>query len=99
VTHDFNNIGFFDVYAIAKVGTQVSIPSDTLTVQMFKLGDTNGDGRVTFADIDPFVIALKWGKDTYYASYPSGYWYTADCNVDQVVSFNDVDPFVALIGS
>ena len=102
VTHDFNNVGFFNVYVVAKVGTQLSHPSDTLTVQMFKLGDVNGDGRVTFADIDPFVVALnvwKWGKDSYYAMYPSSYWYTADTNLNNDVTFADIDPFVALIGN
>ncbi len=96
-THDFNNIGYFNVTAVAKVSKQTSDSSVPLTVRMYKLGDVNGDGRVTFADIDPFVEALN-GKIAFYANRPNSYWYTADTNLNNDVTYADIDPFVALIG-
>jgi len=74
-------------------GTE-SDPSVARNVRMFKTGDINLDGRVTFADIDPFVAALSG-----HATWPSNlYWFTADCNWNYAVSFADIDPFVARIG-
>ncbi len=64
----------------------------------YRPGDTNCDGRVTFADIDPFVLALG-GEIAYEALYPNGCWLNADCNGDGLVTFADIDPFVALIGT
>ncbi len=61
-------------------------------------GDTNCDGHVTFADIDPFVLALS-GEQAYLAQYPDCPWLNADANGDGNVTFADVDPFVALIGT
>jgi hypothetical protein len=60
------------------------------------LGDTNCDGRVTFADIDPFVEALAGESAWTHAPCP---WLNADCNADTHVTFADIDPFVARIGT
>jgi hypothetical protein len=59
-------------------------------------GDTNCDGEVTFADIDPFVEALAGSSSWPYDPCP---WLNADCNGDGDVTFADIDPFVALIGT
>jgi hypothetical protein len=61
-------------------------------------GDTNCDGRVTFADIDPFVEALA-GESAWNANHPGCPWLNADCNGDLNVTFADIDPFVATIGT
>jgi hypothetical protein len=61
-------------------------------------GDMNCDGRVTFADIDAFVLAL-WGPAAYHAQYPACDWLTGDCDGDGHVTFADIDPFVAVIGT
>jgi len=59
-------------------------------------GDTNGDGQVTFADIDPFIVALS-GQAVYDELYPHGRFLNADCNGDGDVTFADLDSFVALL--
>jgi hypothetical protein len=61
-------------------------------------GDTNCDGRVTFADIDPFVAALG-SESAWDQAHPNCPWTNADCNGDFNVTFADIDPFVALIGT
>ncbi len=60
-------------------------------------GDVNCDGQVTFADIDPFVLALG-GESAYDAVFPHGRRLNADCNGDGKVTFADIDPFVARLG-
>lgn len=57
-------------------------------------GDTNCDGQLSFADINPFVSALT-GAAGYGAAYPGCVWLNADCNGDGAVSFADINPFVA----
>jgi hypothetical protein len=59
-------------------------------------GDMNCDGRVNFADIDPFVAALS-GQSAW-THWPCP-WLNADCNGDTYVTFADIDPFVAVIGT
>ena len=61
-------------------------------------GDTNCDGRVTFADIDPFVEALS-GESAWNLHHPTCPWLNADCNHSGTVTFADIDPFVAVIGT
>ncbi len=61
-------------------------------------GDTNCDGRVTFADIDPFVEALA-GESAWNQHHPNCPWLNADCSHDGNVTFVDIDPFVARLGS
>lgn len=59
-------------------------------------GDLNCDGRRTFADIDPFVVALM-DRPLYESAYPDCHWVNADCNLDGRVDFYDIDEFVALL--
>ena len=59
-------------------------------------GDMNCDGRITFADIDPFVEALS--GEPAWTHWPCP-WASADCNHDGNVTFADIDPFVAVIGT
>ena len=59
-------------------------------------GDMNCDGRVTFADIDPFVAALS--GESAWKRWPCP-WINADCNSSGTVTFADIDPFVAVIGT
>jgi hypothetical protein len=60
-------------------------------------GDTNCDGVVSAADIDPFVIALTGGQAAYEAQFPSCNFWHADCNQDGAVSAADIDPFVGIL--
>jgi streptogramin lyase len=69
-----------------------------LTVASVCPGDMNCDGRVTFADIDPFVEALS-GESAWNQHHPGCPWLNADCNRDCHVTFADIDPFVAVIGT
>lgn len=64
-----------------------------------KVGDTNCDGVVDFADIDPFVRALA-GEGPYLISrWGDCNWYNADANGDGHVDFADINPFVGLLGT
>ncbi len=65
--------------------------------QMYITGDMNCDGRITFADIDPLVLALS-GESAYYAVYPNCNWLNADCNGSGTVTFADIDALIALLG-
>ncbi len=65
--------------------------------QSQKPGDMDCDGKVTFADIDPFVWALS-GQATYQAQYPDCNWFNGDINNDGITNFADIDGFVANLG-
>jgi len=87
--------GSYNVMVTDDCGPVTSTPA-TLTVTACP-GDMNCDGRVTFADIDPFVLALtSWG--VYLQHYPNCDIMLADINRDGYVTFADIDPFVAVIG-
>jgi hypothetical protein len=60
------------------------------------LGDVNCDGVVSFADINPFVLALT-SPTGYAAQYPACSASLADVNADGVVGFGDINPFVYLL--
>ena len=93
-------LGTYSITATVKHGSTgtPSNPSTARSVTMFKAGDTNNDGSVSWRDIDPFVTAMN-GKAAYYAAYSDGYFYTGDCNFDHYVNWRDIDPFVALMGT
>ena len=59
-------------------------------------GDTNCDGVVDLADVNPFVLALT-SQVAYEAALPGCPFVNADCNADGVVNFADINPFVALL--
>ncbi|MBK9121403.1 MAG: hypothetical protein IPM18_17630 [Phycisphaerales bacterium] len=63
-------------------------------------GDANGDTVVDFADISPFIAALKAGSDANWTcDLDAGYgpYLNSDANGDGVVSFADISPFIALL--
>ena len=95
-THIYALYGYYDITVTVKrgVGGTESDPSTARSVHMFKSGDTNSDGSVSWRDIDPFVTAMS-GQSAYYAAYPTGYFYTGDCNFDRHINWRDIDPFVA----
>ena len=54
--------------------------------------DVNGDGRVDFGDINPYVeVLLQPGQATVEQRC------AADINLDGWVDFGDINPFVALL--
>jgi len=59
-------------------------------------GDANCDGELTFADIDPFVLALS-DRAAWEAAYGCDYLAANDVNGDGEVTFTDLDPFVACL--
>ncbi len=99
-THIWNTHGTYQLKVKAKdtFGAE-SNWSTPLTVKIYKLGDVNNDGEVTFADIDPFVAAIGTTETQFRIQYPTWVWIAADCNQDGMITFADIDPFVALIGS
>lgn len=60
------------------------------------IGDMNGDGVISVADIGPFVTALT-NPAQYVMLFPNGCLESADVNCDGVVSVSDIGPFVALV--
>ena len=99
-THTWTSRGIYPVKVKAKdiYGAESSW-STPLTVNIYKLGDVNNDGMVTFADIDPFVAAIGTTETDFQTQHPTWSWLAADCNQDGRVTFADIDPFVALIGT
>lgn len=61
------------------------------------LGDMNCDGTVSFADINPFVLALT-NPAAYQAAFPACSLLNADINGDGTLDFGDINPYVALFG-
>lgn len=89
--------GVFEQYTQLTSGWDYYQLATMRTADLGICGDLNCDGEVTFADIDPFVLALS-GPSAYYSQYPDCNWLSADCNGDGSVAFDDIDPFVALLG-
>jgi len=56
-------------------------------------GDLNCDGLVSFADINPFVLALS-NPDTYMQNYPDCDILAGDMNCDGGTGFQDINWFV-----
>ena len=61
-------------------------------------GDTNCDGQITYADINPFVIALG-NLSAWQVQFPDCPWQNCDVSGDGAVSYADINPFVAELGS
>lgn len=60
-------------------------------------GDLNGDGRVDFGDINPFVLAMT-NPAAYAQQYPTlDRDVSGDLNGDGRLDFGDINPFVALL--
>jgi hypothetical protein len=78
------------------VETAFSAPSCATTSAGALLGDMNCDGVVSYADINPFVLALS-SQAAYEAQYPTCRYLNADCSNDGVVSYADINPFVVLL--
>jgi endonuclease I len=75
----------------------------TLTAQLTSgaticRGDTNCDGQISYADINPFVQALG-NLSAWQAAYPTCPWQNCDINADGVISYADINPFVQNLGS
>ena len=73
--------------------------STPLPVNMYKLGDVNNDGFVSWRDIDPFVAAMNINETVFETQHPEWEWLAADCNQDGYVTWRDIDPFVALMNT
>lgn len=61
--------------------------------QVICRGDTNQDGQISYADINPFVLALS-NFSEWQARYPTCPWQNVDMNNDGQVSYADINPFV-----
>jgi len=62
----------------------------------FPIGDMNCDGKVGFADINAFVMAIT-NPLAYQASYPNCDLMNGDVNEDGSFGFADINPFVRLL--
>jgi hypothetical protein len=76
------------------VGGFWSVPSGPAICR----GDTNCDGQISYADINPFVQALS-NLPAWQVQYPTCPWQNCDINADGVVSYADINPFVQKLGS
>lgn len=95
-TLSINPVGKTDVasYDVVVTDDCTSLPSDPAS--LWVAGDTNCDGIISYADINPFVLAMA-GELEYQAQYPNCLWSNADANADAVVSYADINAFVALL--
>jgi hypothetical protein len=85
--------------AVAVAGSYVYVADSWGGLPILRVdvvGDTNCDRRITFSDINPFVLALS-DPDEYRRRYPNCNWRNADCNDDGRVLFDDIHPFVLLL--
>jgi hypothetical protein len=95
VVSDCNRNGNADAVDIAS-GFSTDANGNGIPDECEMIGDMNCDGAVTFADINPFVLALS-GQHSYLTRYPDCNWLYADINGDGVVSYADINPFVRLL--
>lgn len=93
--------GFYDCVVTNQCGSVISGVGHLIVNTGYGAGrgDTNCSGSVTFADINPFILALTGGEDQYYPAFPMCHFYNADINSDGMVSFSDINPFVLLLTS
>lgn len=80
--------GYREVYQARKI--------DWPLPPLFPVGDTNCDEILSYADINPFILALQ-GEPDYHVLYPYCPWLNADCNGDGTVSYADINSFVRLL--
>ena len=91
--------GAADCLTLSMIATQNSgteiIAFDNLLVESAVLGDANGDGRLTNADIDPFLLAL-FNPPVYEAIFPGiDPDFVCDFNCDGGITNADIDGFIA----
>ncbi len=99
-THTWSSRGSYPIKVKAKdTNNGESAWSVPLTINIYKLGDVNNDGWVSWHDIDPFVAAMNTLESDYESQHPGWIWIAADCNQDGYVSWRDIDPFVALMNT
>ncbi len=65
----------------------------------FLVGDINGDGCVTFGDVEGLLEAISLPETEFELSHPTWIWIAADTSNDGHVDFDDIDGFVARIGT
>ena len=61
----------------------------------FVAADMNCDGSVSYADINPFVLAMS-NRSRYEARYPNCDWLNGDLNGDGAVNYADIDVFSSM---
>jgi len=73
----------------ASLDNELHTPADYTVVDAVEvvIGDLNGDGLVTFGDIQPFIDGLSAGE-----FLPAG-----DTNQDGLFNFSDIQPFILLL--
>ena len=64
-------------------------------VEYFVAADMNCDGSVSYADINPFVLAMS-NRSRFEARYPNCDWLNGDLNGDGAVNYADIDVFSSL---
>ena len=84
--------GRYDVVVTNSCGAVTST-----VAPLWQRGDTNCDGIVNYADINPFVLALGGGRPGYEAQFPYCWFFNADASNDNVVNYADINAFVILL--
>ncbi|MBK9119376.1 MAG: hypothetical protein IPM18_07205 [Phycisphaerales bacterium] len=113
VTDGPNNVqAFFYVYDVGTGALLGTLPSPftgsgTFSAATFIArpvtscpGDSNGDTLVNFADISPFIAAIKAGSATNWTcdlAAGLGPYRNSDANGDGTVNFADISPFISLL--
>ena len=92
-------VSFFDVLKAIPGNQYFMIPVPAA----YKPGDTNCDGSVTYADINPFVRAIS-SESLWQSGFPGGvpagctYLGVNDMNCSGGVDYGDINPFVLCLG-
>ena len=71
----------------ASLDSELHSPADYTVTDSALVGDVNGDGLVSFIDIQPFIDALTSPE----------FVVAADINFDGEVNFFDIAPFIAVL--
>ena len=71
----------------ASLDSELHSPADYTVTDSVLVGDVNGDGLVSFIDIQPFIDALTSPE----------FVVAADINFDGEVNFFDIAPFIAVL--
>jgi RHS repeat-associated protein len=73
-----------------------SYDADGNLVEVYVVGDMNGDGLCNNFDITPFMYATTHTQGEFEDEYPNGCYLCGDINGDGLVNNFDITPFVAL---
>ncbi len=90
---------FWPVSAATVAGVPTAVLTFTVqTGPAICRGDTNCDGSINYADINPFVKALG-SVSAWQAQFPNCPWQNCDLDNSGSINYGDINPFVSKLSS